>query len=83
MLYTDTVDTPLGAMTASAEEEALTGLWFKEQKYYPSTAGWTEEPDYPPFRALRAWLDRYFSGEAPPPWKDNHLLARDMGGTSP
>jgi methylated-DNA-[protein]-cysteine S-methyltransferase len=73
-IYTCTVDTPLGAMTASAEDDALTGLWFIGQKYYPEgrrnvpqTAGWTDKPDYPPFAALRAWLDSYFAGKSPPP----------------
>jgi methylated-DNA-[protein]-cysteine S-methyltransferase len=54
-------------MTAAAEDDALTGLWFIGQKYYPQTAGWTDEPGYPPFAALRAWLDSYFAGESPPP----------------
>ncbi|MDR1901049.1 MAG: methylated-DNA--[protein]-cysteine S-methyltransferase [Treponema sp.] len=78
MIYTCTVDTPLGAMTASAEDDALTGLWFIGQKYYPQSAGWTDKPDYPPFAALRAWLDIYFAGESPPPIK-GRLPARSTG----
>ena len=35
MTHTCTVETPLGAMTAAAENEALIGLWFIGQKYYP------------------------------------------------
>jgi methylated-DNA-[protein]-cysteine S-methyltransferase len=69
MIYTCTVDTPLGAMTASAEDGALTGLWFIGQKYCPQTAGWTDNPGYPPFAVLRAWLDIYFAGTSPPPIK--------------
>lgn len=65
MIYTCTIDTPLGAMTAAAEEDALIGLWFVGQKYYPSgTAGWIHEPDRPVFRALRHYLASYFSAEA-------------------
>lgn len=64
MTYTCAVDTPLGTMTAAAEEEALTGLWFIGQKYYPvATAAWVNEPDYPVFTALRSHLARYFAGE--------------------
>lgn len=64
MIYTCTIDTPLGAMTAAAEGEALTGLWFVGQKYYPRQAGqWVTEPDHPVFQALRHWLARYFSGQ--------------------
>jgi methylated-DNA-[protein]-cysteine S-methyltransferase len=73
MIYTCTVDTPLGAMTAAAGDGALTGLWFTGQKYYPPTGDWTPQPDYPAFTALRDWLGVYFSGRAPPPWKNRRL----------
>ena len=67
MIHTCTIDTPLGAATAAAEGEALTGFWFIGQKYYPaSAAGWEENPDLPVFTALRSWLARYFAGENPP-----------------
>ena len=50
MIYTCTIDTPLGDMTAAAKDEALIGLWFIGQKYYPSeTAHWICEPDHPIF----------------------------------
>lgn len=63
MIYTCTVETPLGAMTAAAEDEALTGLWFVGQKYYPATiAQWLYQPDHAVFMALRFQLSRYFSG---------------------
>ena len=63
MIYTSIIRTPLGAMTASAEEGALTGLWFVGQKYYPSDAGsWVDAPAPQVFELLRAWLADYFSG---------------------
>jgi methylated-DNA-[protein]-cysteine S-methyltransferase len=49
-------------MTASAEGENLTGLWFTDQKYYPSTDGWQTKPDHPVFENLRSWLTGYFAG---------------------
>jgi methylated-DNA-[protein]-cysteine S-methyltransferase len=61
-------------MTAAAEEGALTGLWFTGQKYYPRAGGWTSEPGYPVFEALRKWLAAYFSGQTPPPWENRRLL---------
>jgi methylated-DNA-[protein]-cysteine S-methyltransferase len=65
MIYTCTIDTPLGIMTAAAKGEALIGLWFVGQKYYPTrTALWSEEPDHPVFASLRDLLARYFSGRA-------------------
>jgi methylated-DNA-[protein]-cysteine S-methyltransferase len=63
LVYTCAVDTPLGAATVSAVDEALTGLWFTGQKYYPAnTDTWVNEPNYPVFERLRAWLSDYFSG---------------------
>ena len=62
--YTCSIETPLGAMTAAARDDALVGLWFLGQKYYPLAAGdWLCEPDRPIFRSLRHGLSRYFSGE--------------------
>lgn len=63
--YTCTVETPLGAMTAAAENGALVGLWFIGQRYYPSaTAHWVCTPGHPVFAALRSRLSLYFAGEA-------------------
>jgi methylated-DNA-[protein]-cysteine S-methyltransferase len=63
VVYTCTIATPLGALTASAIEESLTGLWFNKQKYYPLRADdWLKEPDYPVLTKLQAWIDEYFAG---------------------
>ena len=53
-------------MQAAAEDNALRGLWFVGQKYFPPGAGaWTAAPDYPVFVALQSWLKDYFSGQNP------------------
>jgi methylated-DNA-[protein]-cysteine S-methyltransferase len=63
MIYTATIATPLGPMTAAADKDALTGLWFIGQKYYPAcTADWHTEPEQPLFRELQAQLNGYFAG---------------------
>jgi methylated-DNA-[protein]-cysteine S-methyltransferase len=63
MIYTCRIGTPLGAIAVSAENEAVTGLWFIEQNYFPAKTGtWVNEPEYPVFIILRAWLSKYFSG---------------------
>ena len=65
MITTCTIDTPLGPMTAAVKDEALIGLWFIGQKYYPpQTANWSSEPDHPIFEALKHHLACYFSGKA-------------------
>ena len=63
MIYTCTVDTPLGPMAAAADGKSLTGLWFIGQKYYPANAThWICDPDHPLFGMLRLYLAQYFSG---------------------
>ena len=65
-----TVNTPLGEMLAAASagrrpnanNAAICGLWFTDQKYFPDdTDGWIYQPDNPVFIKLKAWLDSYFS----------------------
>lgn len=64
MIYRCQIDTPLGRITAAAEKDALTGLWFEGQKYYPSQVDqWREEAEYEVFKALRLWLGHYFAGK--------------------
>jgi methylated-DNA-[protein]-cysteine S-methyltransferase len=64
MIRACTIDTPLGAVTASAGKGALTGLWFIGQKYYPSRVdAWACDPGYNVFESLRIWLASYFSGK--------------------
>lgn len=63
MIYTN-LKSPLGDITASAENDALTGLWFVGQKYYPSDKGtWTYDPNHQIFMKLRQWLEDYFAGK--------------------
>jgi methylated-DNA-[protein]-cysteine S-methyltransferase len=55
---------PIGNLTAAARDNALIGLWFDGQKYFPAdTGGWELTPDYPVLAQLRVWLDGYFGGE--------------------
>jgi methylated-DNA-[protein]-cysteine S-methyltransferase len=66
MRYSCELETPLGTMTAAANEESLLGLWFNGQKYFPAAAtGWVTQPEHAVFRQLRLQLDRYFAGEKP------------------
>jgi len=58
--------TPLGAITAASDGDALTGLWFTDQRYYGSTlATDTSLGDAPVFSALADWLTAYFDGRRP------------------
>ena len=66
MIYTCTVDTPLGTLRGSAEDGALTGLYYTRQKHFPlDVDAWIEEPDAEIFIALRQWLEAYFTRSIP------------------
>ncbi len=59
-------DSPLGEIILASDGEALSGLWFRGQKFFGSTLG--EAPvqrTLPVFDQAKEWLDIYFSGTAP------------------
>ena len=65
-MMTFTTDTPLGKIQAAASNEALRGLWFIGQKYFPANTGnWIAESGYPPFISLKLWLEDYFARKKP------------------
>ena len=64
MVYTCSIDTPLGEVTVSAKGKWLTGLWFLGQNYYPKNVdSWIFSSEYFVFQKLRKWIYSYFSGE--------------------
>jgi len=66
VVHTAVIDTQLGKIQAAACNDALVGLWFVGQKYFPKDAeSWVNKPDYPPFVSLKDWLKAYFSREKP------------------
>jgi len=57
---------PLGDITLASDGEALTGLWFDGQKYYPhKLVEESIEAELPIFAQTCKWLDTYFNGKAP------------------
>ena len=57
---------PIGGITLASDSEALTGLWFDGQKYYPhELVEESSEAELPIFTQTCKWLDIYFSGEEP------------------
>ncbi|MCD8365636.1 MAG: methylated-DNA--[protein]-cysteine S-methyltransferase [Clostridiales bacterium] len=68
MIYTDTYASPLGDITLTATENALTGLWFKDEKYYSKVFAEMEActcGELAVFGQTREWLDTYFHGKNP------------------
>ncbi len=57
---------PLGGITLSGDEEALTGLWFDGQKYFGQNLSGKEDWMFlPVFEQTKKWLDLYFGGVNP------------------
>lgn len=66
MQFTHHVQSPLGGVTLLSDGEALLGLWFDGQKYFPETLPAVEnEKRLPIWEQGDAWLSLYFSGRKP------------------
>lgn len=66
MVYTYHCASSLGGITLASSGEALTGLWFDGQKYYPQNlVTESSEVKLPIFTETVKWLDIYFSGKEP------------------
>lgn len=66
MLYYKKVASPLGEVTLRSDGEALTGLWFANDKHYGAKdiAG-AALADLDIFTQAEAWLAKYFAGREP------------------
>ena len=66
MEYIHYIDSPLGRIMISGENDFLTGLWFEGQKYTAKTLCKDAEAKYlPVFAETERWLEIYFSGKEP------------------
>ena len=62
MVYTTTVESPIGPLTLTSEEGWLTGVHMADQAHAPLRApGWVEDPT--PFSRAAEQLEAYFAGE--------------------
>lgn len=79
MYYQTQYRSPLGIITMASDGECLSGLWFEGQKYFYGTLPEqsVRNDELPVFTSARAWLDRYFRGEAPRP---SELPLAPIGG---
>lgn len=65
MKYYCFYQSPIGILTLGCNDNALTGLWIQNEKYYPNLEDAAEAPSHPVFEDIIKWLDSYFSGEKP------------------
>lgn len=64
MRYSASYKSPLGDMLILATNEALVGLYFVGQKYFPRRdTAWEENRNLAPISQTIGELDRYFAGE--------------------
>ena len=64
--FISTVNTTLGTVYLASDGNHLTGLWFEQQKYFPSSILEMEKaPDLEIFKKTNQWLELYFAGEKP------------------
>lgn len=82
MQYLYRYPSPLGDILLTADDQGLTGLWFDGAKTSASfTAEDTEEKETPVLEAAKKWLDTYFSGKDPGPFKPLRLIGTDFQKT--
>jgi len=63
MIYYDTWISPLGEILLRANQQALTGVFFDQQKYFPeATTGWQRAPCHAPLEQAREQLTQFFDG---------------------
>lgn len=64
MRYSASYQSPFGDMLIVATSDALVGLYFVGQKYFPRRDdAWQHSRDIAPVRQTMSELDRYFAGE--------------------
>lgn len=62
-IWYTTLATPLGPMVAAAEDDALTGLWFEGQRWFPVIDdSWHRDDALPLFAVVATQLNEYFAG---------------------
>jgi len=67
-MYTRKVSSSLGQITLASDGDALCGLWFDGQSYFPDTSSWIECngcSSAKVFDAVERYLGDYFAGRVP------------------
>ena len=64
MYYSTDYTSPIGEMLIASDGEAVCGVWFYGQKYFPSD-DFIKKDDLAIFSDVKRWLDDYFNGLNP------------------
>ena len=65
MYYSTDYSSPIGKMLIVSDGEAICGVWFYGQKYFPKFDNLIENDDLAIFREVKNWFDDYFRGKNP------------------
>lgn len=67
VIYISKYVSPIGTLTISADDTALTGLWIDGQKNFGSTLSGHKciENENTVIKDTKLWLDKYFAGKMP------------------
>jgi methylated-DNA-[protein]-cysteine S-methyltransferase len=77
MEYIHYIDSPLGRILISGEDDSLTGLWFEGQKYFADTIRKDAEVKHlPVFAETERWLEIYFEGKIRGSFQSSHPRVR-------
>lgn len=78
MYYSTIYKSKIGDLTIVADEKNLTGLWFKNQKYFMNSMSKDilQNNDIEIIKRTNNWLDRYFKGDKP---NINELSLKPIG----
>lgn len=75
MQYTTKYQSPVGEILLACDEIGLTGLWFKDEKFYAlSLDPEHKERETPIFCEVKRWLDIYFLGSEPDFMPSIHMI---------
>lgn len=70
---------PLGKILLAGDDRGLTGLWFEKQEYYAQSLGADhEEKSTAVLEEAAEWLDIYFSGKDPGPFRKIHMIGTEF-----
>ncbi len=61
MYFSTDYDSPVGKMLIVSDGEAICGVWFYGQKYFPSFDNLIINDDLPIFKTVKLWFDDYFN----------------------
>ena len=67
MIYQSVIPSPVGNLTLASDGKHIVGLWLDGQKYFAAGYRDMAPAQLPIFDQAKAWLARYFQGEAPSP----------------